>query len=135
MAWSSSPIEDESAVAKYYRLAKGVRAGRPIVLGARYISVAARCSRNRRHPRRRRPRWKISRPWLAQLADHGAEIDNLVRADEVRRYVEEDPAKLGPMAAGSQLAACSRMPELAGVSTSPPAARRMRRHVASPAQG
>ena len=53
-------------------------------------------------------------PWLARLAEHGADIDALARCDEVRRPIEDqrEAKRLG--GAHNRLAALMReMPELA----------------------
>ena len=82
-------IEDESAVANVIVWPKVFERVRPVVLGARYVAVS-------------RPRAGGSGVihvvadeledltlLLARLAEQGADIDSLTRADEVRRPVED----------------------------------------------
>jgi error-prone DNA polymerase len=109
-------IEDESAVANIIVWPKVFERVRPIVLGARYISVGGPVQSESGVIHVVADTLEDLTPWLAQLADHGAEIDNLVRADEVRRCVEEDPRET--RANGSRQSQLARllkeMPELAG---------------------
>jgi error-prone DNA polymerase len=109
-------IEDESAVANIIVWPKVFERVRPVVLGARYIAVSGQVQSESGVIHVVADTLEDFTPWLAQLADHGADIDNLVRADEVRRCVEEDPREA--RANGGRQIRLARllkeMPELAG---------------------
>jgi error-prone DNA polymerase len=109
-------IEDESAVANIIVWPKVFERVRPIVLGARYIAVSGTVQSESGVIHVVADTLEDFTPWLAQLADNGADIDNLVRADEVRRCVEEDPREA--RAKGNRQSQFARllkeMPELAG---------------------
>jgi error-prone DNA polymerase len=62
---------------------------RPIVLGARYIAVSGPVQSESGVIHVVADTLEDLTPWLAQLADHGTDIDSLVRADEVRRPIED----------------------------------------------
>ncbi|HEY4140582.1 MAG TPA: error-prone DNA polymerase [Pseudolabrys sp.] len=106
-------IEDESAVANIIVWPKVFERVRPIVLGARYISVSGSVQSESGVIHVVADTLEDFTPWLAQLADHGADIHNLSHADEVRRCVDDDPREI--RARGSRLERLlHEMPELAG---------------------
>jgi error-prone DNA polymerase len=59
------------------------------VLGARYVAVAGRVQAESGVIHVVADRLEDLTFWLARLADQGADIDGLARADEVRRPVED----------------------------------------------
>jgi error-prone DNA polymerase len=109
-------IEDESAVANIIVWPKVFERVRPIVLGARYIAVSGPVQSESGVIHVVADTLEDLTPWLAQLADHGADIDNLVRADEVRRCVEQDPREVHARGGRQNRLArlLKEMPELAG---------------------
>ena len=82
-------IEDESAVANVIVWPKIFERMRPVVLGARYVSVSGRVQSESGVIHVVADRLDDLTVLLAQLADHGADIDGLARADEVRRPCED----------------------------------------------
>jgi error-prone DNA polymerase len=108
-------IEDESAVANVIVWPRTFERVRPIVLGARYISVSGPVQSESGVIHVVADTLEDLTPWLAQLAGHGADIDNLAHADEVRRCIEEEPREA--RANGSRQSRLARllqeMPELA----------------------
>jgi len=82
-------IEDESAVANVIVWPKVFERVRPVVLGARYVTVAGRVQAESGVIHVVADELEDLTMWLARLADQGADIDSLTRADEVRRPVED----------------------------------------------
>lgn len=82
-------IEDESAVANIIVWPKVFERVRPIVLGGRYVAVHGRVQEESGVIHVVADMLEDLTPLLARLAEHGAEIDSLVRCDEVRRPIEE----------------------------------------------
>ena len=82
-------IEDESAVANVIVWPKVFERVRPVVLGARYVAVAGRVQAELGVIHVVADALEDLTMLLARLADQGADIDSLTRADEVRRPVED----------------------------------------------
>ena len=82
-------IEDESAVANVIVWPKVFERVRPVVLGARYVAVSGRVQSESGVIHVVADQLEDLTVWLAQLAEHGADIDGLARADEVRRPIED----------------------------------------------
>jgi error-prone DNA polymerase len=107
-------IEDESAVANAIVWPKVFERARPIVLGARYIAVSGRVQSESGVIHVVADELEDLTPWLAQLAEHGADIDGLARCDEVRRPIEEMREARAQGGRESRLVKLMReMPELA----------------------
>jgi error-prone DNA polymerase len=108
-------IEDETAVANVIVWPKTFERFRPVVLGARFIAVSGVVQSQSGVIHVVANELEDLTHWLAQLADHGAGIDNLARADEVRRPVEDQREVQAKGGRHSRLMALMReMPELAG---------------------
>jgi len=85
------------------------------VLGARYICVSGPVQSESGVIHVVADTLEDLTPWLAQLADHGADIDSLVRADEVRRPIEDMREARANGGRQSRLVRLLQdMPELAG---------------------
>jgi DNA polymerase III alpha subunit len=82
-------IEDESAVANVIVWPKVFERVRPVVLSARYVAVAGRVQEESGVIHVVADELEDLTMLLARLADQGANIDSLTRADEVRRPVED----------------------------------------------
>ena len=82
-------IEDESAVANVIVWPKVFERVRPVVLGARYVAVSGRVQAESGVIHVVADELEDLTCWLARLAEHGADIDGLARADEVRRPIED----------------------------------------------
>lgn len=82
-------LEDETSVANIIVWPKVFERVRPIVLGARYVSVTGRVQSESGVIHVVADEIEDLTFLLARLAEQGADIDSLVRADEVRRPVEE----------------------------------------------
>ena len=82
-------IEDETAMANIIVWPKTFERLRPIVLGARYVSVRGKVQEESGVIHVVAEHIEDLTHLLAQLTEHGAEIDALARCDEVRRPVEE----------------------------------------------
>ena len=82
-------IEDESAVANVIVWPKVFERVRPVVLGARYVAVSGRVQSEQGVIHVVADQLEDLTVWLARLAEQGADIDSLTRADEVRRPVED----------------------------------------------
>ena len=82
-------IEDESAVANVIVWPKVFERVRPVVLGARYVAVSGRVQAESGVIHVVADQLEDLTLWLARLAEQGADIDSLTRADEVRRPVED----------------------------------------------
>jgi error-prone DNA polymerase len=107
-------IEDESAVANVIVWPKVFERVRPVVLGARYVVVSGRVQEESGVIHVVADTLEDLTPWLAQLAEHGADIDSLARCDEVRRPVEEQREARAQGGRESRLVKLMReMPELA----------------------
>jgi error-prone DNA polymerase len=82
-------IEDESAVANVIVWPKVFERVRPVVLSARYVAVSGRVQAESGVIHVVADELEDLTVLLARLADQGADIDSLTRADEVRRPVED----------------------------------------------
>lgn len=82
-------LEDETSVANVIVWPKVFERVRPIVLGARYVSVTGRVQSESDVIHVVADEIQDLTFLLARLAEQGTDIDSLVRADEVRRPVEE----------------------------------------------
>jgi error-prone DNA polymerase len=113
-------IEDESAVANVIVWPKIFERVRPVVLGARYVSVSGRVQSESGVIHVVAEELEDLTVWLAQLAEHGADIEGtdiqvLARADEVRRPIEDHREARNLGVRHSRLVQLLReMPELAG---------------------
>ncbi|MBI1202962.1 MAG: DNA polymerase III subunit alpha [Rhodopseudomonas sp.] len=107
-------IEDESAVANVIVWPKIFERVRPIVLGARYVKVSGRVQSESGVIHVVADQLEDLTVWLAKLAEQGADIDGLARADEVRRPIEDHREARALGGRESRLIALMReMPELA----------------------
>jgi error-prone DNA polymerase len=108
-------IEDESAVANVIVWPKVFERLRPIVLGARYVAVIGRAQEESGVIHVVAEQLEDLTYLLAQLAEHGAEINGLARCDEVRRPIEEQREARRTGSRRNRLVSLMReMPELAG---------------------
>ena len=107
-------IEDESAVANVIVWPKMFERVRPVVLGARYVAVAGRVQAESGVIHVVADQLEDLTVLLARLADQGADIDSLTRADEVRRPAE-DQREARSVGGRNRLERLMReMPELIG---------------------
>jgi error-prone DNA polymerase len=107
-------IEDESAVANIIVWPKIFERVRPVILGARYMAVTGRVQSESGVIHVVAEQLEDLTPWLAQLAENGADIENLARADEVRRPTEDHREARASGGRQSRLARLlQEMPELA----------------------
>jgi len=107
-------IEDETAVANVIVWPKVFERLRPIVLGARYVAVSGLVQEESGVIHVVAERLEDLTPWLARLADHGADIDSLARCDEVRRPIEDQREARAHGGRQNRLVRLMReMPELA----------------------
>jgi len=107
-------IEDETAVANVIVWPKTFERVRPVVLGARYVAVTGQVQSESGVIHVVVDELEDLTPWLAQLAEHGADIDALARADEVRRPIEDHREARALGGRQSRLVRLLReMPELA----------------------
>ena len=107
-------IEDESAVANIIVWPKIFERVRPVILGARYMAVTGRVQSESGVIHVVAEQIEDFTPWLAQLAENGADIENLARADEVRRPTEDHREARASGGRQSRLARLlQEMPELA----------------------
>jgi len=107
-------IEDESAVANVIVWPKVFERVRPVVLGARYVAVTGRLQQESGVIHVVADQLEDLTHWLAQLAEHGAEIEGLTRADEVRRPIEDQREARALGGRNRLLRLMREMPELAG---------------------
>ncbi len=108
-------LEDESAVANVIVWPKIFERVRPVVLGARYVSVSGRVQSESGVIHVVAEQLEDLTAWLAQLAEHGGNIENLARADEVRRPTEDHREAHVMASRHRRLTQIMReMPELAG---------------------
>jgi DNA polymerase III alpha subunit len=108
-------IEDESAVANVIVWPKVFERVRLAVLGARYVAVTGRVQSESGVIHVVAEQLEDLTVLLARLADHGADIEGLARADEVRRPVEDQREARALGGRHSRLVRLMReMPELAG---------------------
>jgi error-prone DNA polymerase len=108
-------IEDETAVANVIVWPKVFERLRPIVLGARYVAVTGSVQEESGVIHVVAEQLEDLTYLLAQLAEHGAEIDGLARCDEVRRPIEEQREAQNSGNRRNRLVSLMReMPELAG---------------------
>lgn len=82
-------IEDETAMANIIVWPKTFERLRPVVLGARYVSVRGKVQEECGVIHVVAEHIEDLTHLLGHLTEHGAEIDALARCDEVRRPVEE----------------------------------------------
>jgi DNA polymerase III alpha subunit len=107
-------LEDEGSVANVIVWPKVFERTRPIVLGARYVAVTGRVQSESGVIHVVADKIDDLTFLLGRLAEQGADIDALVRADEVRRPVEEMREARLDGGRESRLARLIRdMPELA----------------------
>jgi len=107
-------IEDETAVANVIVWPSTFERVRPVVLGARYVAVSGTVQEESGVIHVVADQLEDLTHLLARLADHGADIDGLARADEVRRPVEDQREALAFGGRHSRLLRLMRdMPELA----------------------
>ena len=107
-------IEDESAVANVIVWPKVFERVRPVVLGARYVAVRGRVQSESGVIHVVADELEDLTFLLAQLAEHGADIDSLSRADEVRRPIEDHREAHALGGRNRLLRLMREMPELAG---------------------
>jgi error-prone DNA polymerase len=107
-------IEDESAVANVIVWPKLFERVRPVVLGARYVAVSGCVQSESGVIHVVADALEDLTVLLARLAEHGADIEGLAHADEVRRPIEDqrDARVLGGR--NRLLRLMREMPELAG---------------------
>jgi DNA-directed DNA polymerase III PolC len=107
-------IEDENAVANVIVWPKVFERVRPVVLGARYVAVTGRVQVESGVIHVVADALEDLTLLLTRLAEHGADIDSLTRADEVRRPVE-DQREAHVLSGRNRLLRLMReMPELIG---------------------
>ncbi len=106
-------IEDESAVANVIVWPKVFERVRPVVLGARYVAVAGRVQAESGVIHVVADELEDLTMLLARLAERGADIDSLTRADEVRRPVEDQRETHALGGRNRLLRLMREMPELA----------------------
>jgi error-prone DNA polymerase len=106
-------IEDESAVANVIVWPKVFERVRPVVLGARYVAVSGLVQQESGVIHVVATRLEDLTYLLARLADQGADIDSLARADEVRRPVEDQREAHALGGRNRLLRLMREMPELA----------------------
>jgi DNA polymerase III alpha subunit len=107
-------IEDESAVANVIVWPKVFERLRPVVLGARYVAVHGRVQSESGVIHVVADQLEDLTVLLARLAEHGADIDSLSRADEVRRPIEDHREAHALGGRNRLLRLMREMPELAG---------------------
>ena len=108
-------IEDETAIANVIVWPKVFERLRPVVLGARYVAVTGRVQEESGVIHVVAEQLEDLTPFLARLAEHGAEIDGLARCDEVRRPIEDQrEARLAGSRQSRLVRLMREMPELAG---------------------
>jgi error-prone DNA polymerase len=108
-------LEDESAVANVIVWPKIFERVRPVVLGGRYVSVSGRVQSESGVIHVVAEQLEDLTPWLAQLAEHSEDIENLARVDEVRRPAEDYREARAMDSRHRRLVQLMReMPELAG---------------------
>jgi DNA-directed DNA polymerase III PolC len=107
-------IEDESTFANVIVWPKVFERVRPVVLGARYVVVTGRVQQESGVIHVVADELEDLTFWLTRLAEHGADINGLARADEVRRPVEDQREAHAMGGRHSRLLRLMReMPELA----------------------
>jgi error-prone DNA polymerase len=108
-------IEDETAVANVIVWPKVFERLRPIVLGARYVTVFGVVQEESGVIHVVANQLEDLTHFLARLAEHGADIDGLARCDEVRRPIEEQrEARIAGGRHNRLVRLMREMPELAG---------------------
>jgi error-prone DNA polymerase len=108
-------IEDESAVANVIVWPRTFERVRPVVLGARYVAVTGRVQQESGVIHVVADALEDLTHWLAQLAEQGADIEGLARADEVRRPIEDQREARAQNGRQTRLMRLMReLPELAG---------------------
>jgi error-prone DNA polymerase len=108
-------IEDETAIANVIVWPKVFERLRPVVLGARYISVTGRVQEESGVIHVVADKLEDLTHFLARLTEHGVKIDALARCDEVRRPIEEQrEARLANGRQNRLIRLMREMPELAG---------------------
>jgi error-prone DNA polymerase len=126
-------IEDESAVANVIVWPKVFERVRPVVLGARYVAVAGRVQEESGVIHVIADELEDLTLLLGRLAEQGADIDSLARADEVRRPIEDQREAHALGGRNRLLRLMREMPELIGDLdvTAPGSAHAPTRHAAS----
>jgi error-prone DNA polymerase len=126
-------IEDESAVANVIVWPKVFERVRPVVLGARYVAVAGRVQEESGVIHVIADELEDLTLLLGRLAEQGADIDSLARADEVRRPIEDQREAHALGGRNRLLRLMREMPELIGDLdvTAPGSAHAPTRHTAS----
>jgi error-prone DNA polymerase len=108
-------IEDETAVANVIVWPKVFERLRPIVLGARYVTVFGVVQEESGVIHVVADQLEDLTHFLARLAEHGADIDGLARCDEVRRPIEEQrEARIAGGRHNRLVRLMREMPQLAG---------------------
>jgi DNA-directed DNA polymerase III PolC len=108
-------IEDETAVANVIVWPKVFERLRPVVLGARYVTVTGLVQEESGVIHVVAEQLEDLTHFLARLAEYGAEIDGLARCDEVRRPIEDQrEARLAGGRYNRLVRLMREMPELAG---------------------
>jgi error-prone DNA polymerase len=108
-------IEDETAVANVIVWPKVFERFRPIVLGARYVTISGVVQEESGVIHVVANQLEDLTHFLARLAEHGADIDGLARCDEVRRPIEEQrEARIAGGRHNRLVRLMREMPELAG---------------------
>jgi error-prone DNA polymerase len=107
-------IEDESAVANVIVWPKVFERVRPVVLGARYVAVAGRVQEESGVIHVIADELEDLTLLLGRLAEQGADIDSLARADEVRRPIEDQREAHALGGRNRLLRLMREMPELIG---------------------
>ena len=127
-------IEDESAVANVIVWPKVFERVRPVVLGARYVAVAGRVQEESGVIHVIADQLEDLTLLLGRLAEQGADIDSLARADEVRRPIEDQREAYALGGRNRLLRLMREMPELIGDLdvTAPGSAHAPTRHATSP---
>ena len=107
-------IEDESAVANVIVWPKVFERVRPVVLGARYVAVTGSVQAESGVIHVVADELEDLTVLLARLAEHGADIEGLARADEVRRPIEDQREARSLGGRNRLLRLMREMPELLG---------------------
>jgi error-prone DNA polymerase len=107
-------IEDESALANVIVWPRTFERVRPVVLGARYVAVTGRVQKESGVIHVVADELEDLTVLLARLAEHGADIEGLARADEVRRPVEDQREARSVGGRNRLLRLMREMPELIG---------------------
>jgi error-prone DNA polymerase len=82
-------LEDETSIANIIVWPQVFEAWRPVVLGARLVAVTGRLQNEQGVIHVVADRLEDLTPLLRRLSDDGAQVDALVRCDEVKRPIPE----------------------------------------------